>query len=161
MLAANALRTFPAFIFKNALAANIGNGGHCRLSIADCRLSLGQRVNVLRVRVLACGAGFLPVFGGGCWLANHSESGWNAFISRKTRGRYPPLARAKSGKMPDFTGGKQVPSRRRPAAQPAGPDNGAPKVSQGDKPVPSPIGCRFHWKQRRTFSPAGSRFRPS
>jgi hypothetical protein len=31
LLAANALRTFPAFIFKNALAANNGKGREARI----------------------------------------------------------------------------------------------------------------------------------
>jgi hypothetical protein len=39
LLAANALRTFLAFIFKNALAANIGNRADCRFAICDCRLA--------------------------------------------------------------------------------------------------------------------------
>jgi len=48
LLAANASITFPAFIFKNALAAYNGNWGDCRFSIADCRLpieDIGTRIS--------------------------------------------------------------------------------------------------------------------
>ena len=38
LLAANVLRSFPAFIFKNALAAYNGNWGACRFSKAGGRL---------------------------------------------------------------------------------------------------------------------------
>jgi len=48
LLAANVFRTFPAFICKNALAANNGNWGACRFSIADCRLTANTfRTNML------------------------------------------------------------------------------------------------------------------
>jgi len=48
LLAANALRTFLAFIFKNALAAYNGKWGDCRFSIADCRLG-GAFTRITRI----------------------------------------------------------------------------------------------------------------
>jgi len=44
LLAANAFRTFPAFIFKNALAANIGKGSRWKVSGFRWQPAYNQRV---------------------------------------------------------------------------------------------------------------------
>ena len=54
MLAANAFRIFPAFIFKNALAANIGIGS--RLKVSGFRRQDADRQLVVQVREVEIGS---------------------------------------------------------------------------------------------------------
>ena len=90
-------------------------------------------------------------------VGSHDETGLNAFISRIPRGRYPPLARAKSGKMPDFTGWKPVPpvrthapraaSTRLPPAAPAP----VPRRQYASAPPGPPLRFRRPTAPRHTF----------